>query len=92
MIVCSNVYRAVIVGTREGPGLDVDDGLLDHLADPFDTPVRLLHLFARFSVRGFLCGVITLLPTYPLFLSAIGSGEVQFLEQSGRRPGRPRHA
>ena len=39
---------------RGSPGLDVDDGLLNHLADPVDAPVGLLRHLVRFAVRGIL--------------------------------------
>ena len=42
--------------------LGVGDGLLDHLTDPVDAPVRFLDLLAQFAVGGFLCGVIVPLP------------------------------
>ena len=51
----------------DSPGLDVGDGLLDHLADPVDALVGLLGGFAQFAVGGgFLCGGIIPLPMYPL--------------------------
>ena len=39
----------------DSPGLDVGDGLLDHLADPVDAPVGLLGGFAQFAVGGASC-------------------------------------
>ena len=72
---------AAVGGVEDSPGLDVGDGLLDHLADPVDAPVLLLRGFAQFAVGGFLHGVIIPLPTYRL----VGDlpGGVDSLEQSG---------
>ena len=39
---------------EDSPGLDVGDGLLDHLADPADALVDLLGGFAQFAVGGLL--------------------------------------
>ena len=41
---------APVVGVEDSPGLDVGDGLLDHLADLIDALVGLLGGFAQFTV------------------------------------------
>ena len=38
------------------PGLNVSDGLPDHLTDPVDVPVRLLRLLVEFAVGRPLMG------------------------------------
>ena len=40
----------------DSPGLDVGDGLLDHLTDLVDALVGLLRRLAQFAVGGLLVG------------------------------------
>ena len=74
----------------DSPGLDVGDGLLDHLADPADALIRLFGGFAQFAVGGLLVRGDHSLAD----VSLVGdpSGGVQAVEQSGRRLVRPRRA
>ena len=46
---------AAVVGVEDSPGLDVGDGLFDHLADPADALIRLFGGFAQFAVGGASC-------------------------------------
>ena len=66
---------------EDSPGLDVGDGLLDHLADPVDALVLLLRGFAQFAVGGLLVRG----DHPPADVSLVGdpSGGVDSVEQSG---------
>ena len=66
------------------------DGPLDHPADPVDALVRLLGRLARFSVGGFLCGVIIPLPTYP-FSPIHPEGSIPSSSPEGARGGHVVH-
>ena len=57
---------AAVGGVEDSPGLDVGDGLLDHLTDPVDALVLLLRGFAQFAVGGLLVRGDHPLPRYPL--------------------------
>ena len=66
---------------EDSPGLDVGDGLLDHLADPADALVGLFGGFAQFAVGGLLVRGDHSLAD----VSLVGdpSGGVDSVEQSG---------
>ena len=65
----------------DSPGLDVGDGLLDHLADPADALILLFGGFAQFAVGGLLVRGDHSLAD----VSLVGdpSGGVDSVEQSG---------
>ena len=47
---------AAVVGVEDSPGLDVGDGLLDHLADPVDALVRCCLII--FCIQVIILGII----------------------------------